>query len=83
MKSHKLLLKLLAGDMQNVKFKDFQKLVEEFGFVLSRISGSHHIYTHGEIQDIINLQNVKGYAKPYQIRQALKLAEIHNLTLES
>lgn len=82
MNSRKLLLKLLTGHMQNVRFEDFQELLEDFGFVLSRISGSHHIYTHAGISDIINIQNVKGQAKPYQIRQALKLIELHNLKLE-
>lgn len=82
MNKRKLLLKLLSGHMQNVRFEDFQELLEDFGFTLSRISGSHHIYTHERINDIINIQNAKGQAKPYQIRQALKLIELHNLRLE-
>ncbi len=82
MNSRKLLVKLLAGHFQNVRFGDFQELLEDFGFYLSRVSGSHHIYTHEGIHDIINIQNVKGQAKPYQIRQALKLVELHNLSLE-
>lgn len=82
MNSRKLLVKLLSGKLQNVRFGDFQELLEDFGFDLSRISGSHHIYTHEGINDIINIQNVKGQAKPYQIRQALKLIELYNLSLE-
>ena len=82
MRSRKLLIKLLAGHLQNVRFGDFKELLEDFGFRLSRVSGSHHIYTHEGISDIINIQNVKGQAKPYQIRQALKLIELHNLRLE-
>jgi len=82
MNSRKLLIKLLSGKLQNVRFEDFQGLLEDFGFDLSRVSGSHHIYTHVGISDIINIQNVKGQAKPYQIRQALKLIEMHNLALE-
>ena len=83
MNSRKLLIKLLSGKLHNVRFDDFQELLEDFGFSLSRVSGSHHIYTHAGISDIINIQNVKGQAKPYQIRQALKLIEIHNLHLEA
>jgi hypothetical protein len=30
----------------------------------------------------VNLQDVKGRAKPYQIRQFLKLVEKHNFKLE-
>jgi hypothetical protein len=31
---------------------------------------------------LVNLQEVKGEAKPYQIRQFLRLVERHNLRLE-
>ena len=57
-------------------------LVEAFGFTLVRINGSHHIFTHSDIPDLVNLQNVKGKAKPYQVKQFLSLVEQHNLTLE-
>jgi hypothetical protein len=30
----------------------------------------------------VNLQEVKGEAKPYQIRQLLRIVEKYNLTLE-
>ena len=48
-------------------------LVEGFGFDLSRTDGSHHIFTRYGIPELVNLQNVRGQAKPYQIRQFLKL----------
>jgi predicted RNA binding protein YcfA (HicA-like mRNA interferase family) len=57
-------------------------LVEGFGFRLVRVSGSHHIFVHPEIPELINLQDVGGEAKPYQIRQVLRLVERHNLRLE-
>ncbi|MFH1038971.1 MAG: type II toxin-antitoxin system HicA family toxin [PVC group bacterium] len=57
-------------------------LVEAFGFILSRTHGSHHIFAHREIPELINLQNVKGKVKPYQIRQFLKLVERYDLLLE-
>ena len=57
-------------------------LVEAFGFSLSRISGSHHIFVHPDVRELVNLQEVKGQAKPYQIRQFLKLVEHYNLDLE-
>ncbi len=49
---------------------------------LSRINGSHHIFVHPEIPDIVNLQNKKGKAVPYQVRQFLSLIEAYNLTFE-
>ena len=57
-------------------------LVQGFGFSLSRTAGSHHIFIHPKIPELINLQNVKGEVKPYQVRQFLKIVEKHNLKLE-
>jgi hypothetical protein len=37
---------------------------------------------HPGIPELINLQNVKGKAKPYQVKQLLKIAERYNLHLE-
>jgi len=57
-------------------------LAEAFGFHLSRVKGSHHIFAHAGIPELVNLQNVGGKAKPYQIRQFLRLVERYNLTME-
>jgi predicted RNA binding protein YcfA (HicA-like mRNA interferase family) len=53
-----------------------------FGFRLSRTEGSHHIFVHPDIPELVNLQDVKGQAKPYQIRQFLKLVERYSLKLK-
>lgn len=81
MKKRKLLQKILRSQ-QNVRFSEVLILLEAFGFKLSRISASHHIFTHPEISENINLQNVNDQAKSYQIRQFLKLVERYNLRLE-
>jgi len=57
------------------------KLAQGFGFVKTRQSGSHHILIHPDIPELLNFQDVNGEAKPYQIRQFLKLVERHNLRL--
>jgi predicted RNA binding protein YcfA (HicA-like mRNA interferase family) len=80
-KKKKILEKVLTGS-KNIPFNDFLKLVEGFGFTLSRVSGSHHIFTHSKVNDLVNLQNVKGQVKPYQIRQFMELVEKYNLHLE-
>jgi len=76
----KILQKILAGS-KNLRFSDMIKVVEGFGFHLSRMEGSHHIFVHPDIPELINLQEVKGQAKPYQMRQFLKLVEQHSLIL--
>ena len=80
MKKHKLLLKLLSGT-KNIRFSEVVAIAEAFGFQIDRINGSHHILVHPEIPELLNLQNVKGKAKPYQIKQLLQLVEAHNLQL--
>lgn len=81
MNRKKILQKILAGS-KNIRFSDMVNLVQGFGFTLSRTDGSHHIFTRPDIPELVNLQNVKGQAKIYQIRQYLKLVERHNLNLE-
>jgi predicted RNA binding protein YcfA (HicA-like mRNA interferase family) len=81
MNKRKLLKKAQAGS-KNIRFDEMVALVEAFGFRLSRIRGSHHIFVHPEIPELANLQDVDGKAKPYQIRQFLKLVERYNLKLE-
>jgi len=81
MNRKKILQTILAGS-KNIRFSDMVNLVEGFGFTLSRTDGSHHIFTRQDIPELVNLQNLKGQAKPYQMRQFLKLIEKHNLKLE-
>ena len=81
MNRKKILQKILASS-KNIRFSDMVNLVQGFGFTLSRTDGSHHIFTRPDIPELVNLQNIKGQAKPYQIRQFLKLVEKHNLKLE-
>jgi predicted RNA binding protein YcfA (HicA-like mRNA interferase family) len=81
MNPQKLLERVLSSS-KNIRFNDFVNLVEAFGFALSRVRGSHHIFEHPEIPEILNLQNNKGQVKPYQIRQFLQLVEQYNLKLE-
>lgn len=81
MKKQKLLKKILTNQ-QNVRFNEMVVLIKAFGFVLDRVSGSHHIFIHSALNEVVNLQDVRGQAKPYQIKQFLKLIEKHNLPLK-
>lgn len=81
MSKQKLLKKILSGS-KNIRFEGMVALVEAFGFQLARVSGSHHIFIHPAVDELVNLQNVKGQAKPYQVRQFLRLVERYSLRLE-
>ncbi len=80
MTRHKLLDKALASPA-NLRFDELVKVVEDFGFHLSRVSGSHHIFVHPDVKELVNIQDVNGMAKAYQVRQFLKLVERYNLTI--
>lgn len=77
----KKLLKKVLNSKTNVRFQEFVSLVEAFGFQLSRINGSHHIFVHLQSRQSINIQNENGKAKPYQIHQFLKLIERYNIEM--
>ena len=80
MNKRKLLAKALAGS-KNISFNEIVFLVEAFGFRLSRVNGSHHIFVHPQLRQIVNLQEHHGKAKPYQVRQFLELVEQYDLKL--
>lgn len=82
MNRRKLLKRLSQGAFINVPFLDMKGLILGFGFNLVRVTGSHHIFKHPNVSEMINIQEVKGEAKPYQIRQFLKLVERYNLKIE-
>lgn len=77
-----LLARLARGDVANVSFSDMRRLLEAFGFELRRTSGSHHVFVHPEVRELVNLQEVRGQAKPYQVRQVLRLVERYALRME-
>ncbi|NWG17603.1 MAG: type II toxin-antitoxin system HicA family toxin [Chloroflexi bacterium] len=80
-KKRKLLKKILSGS-KNIRFDELVMMLEAFGFMLDRVTGSHHIYVHPDVPRPFPVQEVQGQAKPYQIRQFLKLIETYNLQLE-
>lgn len=81
MNKRKLLQKILSGS-RNIAFDDMKLLAEAFGFTLGRVKGSHHIFTHPAVSELVNLQDVDGKAKPYQVKQFIRIVERYGLDLE-
>lgn len=55
-KNDKLIQKILQGQADaNINFEELCALLKSFGFE-ERISGSHHIYRRGNIEERLNLQ---------------------------
>jgi len=57
-------------------------LVQGFGLRLNRTRGSHYIFGHPDVNELVNIQNVGGEVKPYQVRQFIRLVETYNVRLE-
>jgi predicted RNA binding protein YcfA (HicA-like mRNA interferase family) len=83
MDERKLLIRLARGELANVAFGDVRRLLKCLGFELRRVSGSHHVFAHPDIAELFNLQSVRGQAKPYQLRQLMRLVERYDLRLRS
>lgn len=82
MRPHVLWRRLQRGDVANVRFRDLTALLRAMGFELVRVSGSHHIFAHAALPDLVNVQDVGGQAKPYQVRQVIALARRYALDVE-
>lgn len=77
------LLQRLQKSQTSIRFSDLIRLVEALGFVLERTKGSHRIYIHPRRREAqLNLQPDGSEAKPYQVKQLLRLVEEYNLQLE-
>jgi len=72
----------IKNNLQNVRFDEICKMAEAFGFNYKGGKGSHRVYSKKGVIEILNFQNVHGMAKPYQVRQFLKIVEDYNLTMK-
>ena len=82
MKPERLMRRIASGAVTNVAFGDFRRLAEAYGFLLVRVSGSHHAFRHPQVRELLNLQPVHGEVKPYQVRQFVGLVERYDLRME-
>ncbi|HEY9205929.1 MAG TPA: type II toxin-antitoxin system HicA family toxin [Candidatus Methanoperedens sp.] len=72
----------LKKNPKNVRFNRLCNAAEIFGFKFRGGKGSHVIYRRDGIKEMLNFQNVGGWAKPYQVRQLLKIIDKYNLLKE-
>ncbi len=66
----------------DVRFNDLCRAAEIFGFRFRGGKGSHRIYVRQGVKELLNFQNVRGKAKPYQVKQFLKTVEQYSLLEE-
>ncbi|MGA3154294.1 MAG: type II toxin-antitoxin system HicA family toxin [Streptosporangiaceae bacterium] len=82
MRPTRLLERILAGNVGNVDFTDLITLLEALGFREVGGRGSHRVFARPGIEEFINLQEEKGQAKRYQVRQVATLARRYHLRVE-
>jgi hypothetical protein len=78
----RLLRRIRRGDVRNVAFDDLIRLVVALAFREIGGRGSHRVFARSGVVELVNLQNEKGEAKPYQVRQAATLVQRYDLNLE-
>ena len=73
--------KLLVSIKQkphNVSFVQLRKLLEQEGFELERIGGSHHVFRRDEIIFVIPVHNNK--VKAVYVKRVIEIIEGHERT---
>lgn len=78
----KLFARLLANPRQSIAFRDFERLLEAFGFIRARTKGSHQSWRHSAAPRPLVIQPRDKEAKPYQVQQFLDMIEELGLKLD-
>jgi len=74
--------KKLKRNPKDVRFEALCRAAELFCFRFRGGKRSHRIYVKDGVREMLNFQNVKGKAKPYQVKQFLKVIERYKLLEE-
>jgi hypothetical protein len=80
--NRKQIYQKLKKNPKNVRFEELCRAAELFGFEFRGGSGSHRVFVRVGVREILNFQEVKGKAKPYQVRQFIRIIENYNLVGE-
>jgi predicted RNA binding protein YcfA (HicA-like mRNA interferase family) len=80
-KPSKLYDRLLAS-RSSMRFRDFQRVLEAFGFTHEGTRGSHHKFDHPAVPRPLSIQPRGNMAKPYQIDQFLDMIEEFGLKID-
>jgi len=73
------ILEKAKDNPRNIRFTEMQKLIEAFGYRYRGGKGSHFVYKNAGVSEIMNLQEDKGMAKAYQVKDFLKILKKYNL----
>lgn len=71
----------IIANRASMRFADFRRILEAFGFTLDRVKGSHHIFKHPIVSRVLSVQPRGDKAKLYQIEQFLDIVEEFGLEM--
>ena len=77
MTKKKKIFEKLKNNPKDVRFDDIKKMLEEKGFELKRISGSHFIFSKGEVTFVIPSHNNK--VKEIYVKRVIDIIENHEV----
>jgi predicted RNA binding protein YcfA (HicA-like mRNA interferase family) len=63
----------LKNNPTDATFADIRKLLEQEGFVLDRVTGSHHVFTKDETTFVVPVHN--NQVKTIYVKRAIELIE--------
>ncbi len=82
MKPSKFLENVQRNPRRVIPFRDFERLLGAFGFILQRTRGSHRAYKRAGVPELLTIQPKGGDARPYQVRKFLDMIEQFQLELD-
>jgi len=78
-KASKLYEQLLAYPGTIISFRDFEWLLDAFGWEHKRTKGSHRQYTHPRVPTVLTINPDGKSAHRYQVRLLLEFVEDYGL----
>ena len=82
-KTSKLYEQLLANPKTIIKFRDFERLLDAFGWEHKHTKGSHRTYVHPNVPAVLTINPDGKSAHRYQVRLLLELIEEYGLHMTS
>jgi predicted RNA binding protein YcfA (HicA-like mRNA interferase family) len=82
-KPSKLYEQLLANPSVIISFRDFERLLDAFGWEHKRTKGSHRHYVHTAVPTVLTINPDGRSAHRYQVRLLLEFVEEYGLHMRS
>ena len=73
MSKRKKLFDKLKNNPKNASFSDISRLLEQEGFVLDRITGSHHVFTKSDTTFVVPVH--KNRVKTIYVKRVIEIIE--------